>query len=308
MKEIKKIEKLLKEKLQNFETPVNPALWEGIKSGIGATGVGGAVATTKIGATLLKSIALIATVALVGTSIYYLTKDTTNTAKTKITPQKTIENNATTHNQPKKQIESKNYLVKNNLTEKDFRKQAQPIDNKKAVPIVNQQDSLEKGMIATQTTQKAPDLKENKVAPPIKNKEVEKTTHKASQTEIIPPKEQIEESENISPKEQAAPPLSSKITPERSFMEKLPNVFTPNGDGENDVLTIKTPALKRFVMVVYNQKGALIFRTTNPEKGWNGIDKFGKMVESGVYIYQISAIGEDGTDYGAKIKQVRVIR
>lgn len=66
---------------------------------------------------------------------------------------------------------------------------------------------------------------------------------------------------------------------------KLPNIFTPNGDGKNDLFM---PAPYKFVdhvdMKILNRWGNVIFRTKNPDILWDGtID--GKKVPDGVYFY-----------------------
>ena len=67
----------------------------------------------------------------------------------------------------------------------------------------------------------------------------------------------------------------------------LPNAFTPNGDGFNDLFHPYEPY--RFVpkieMKIYNRWGELIFETTDPDINWNGTDKSGNPVSEGVYLY-----------------------
>ncbi|MCQ2958792.1 MAG: gliding motility-associated C-terminal domain-containing protein [Bacteroidales bacterium] len=67
----------------------------------------------------------------------------------------------------------------------------------------------------------------------------------------------------------------------------LPNVFTPNGDGENDLFH---PTLNRFVqkvdMKMYDAWGQLVFATENPELNWNGHHyKTEKTLTDGVFYY-----------------------
>jgi gliding motility-associated-like protein len=51
----------------------------------------------------------------------------------------------------------------------------------------------------------------------------------------------------------------------------LPKVFTPNGDGINDVLKPVLLGIKQFVCFkVYNRWGNLIFETSDPNAGWDG--------------------------------------
>lgn len=67
----------------------------------------------------------------------------------------------------------------------------------------------------------------------------------------------------------------------------LPNTFTPNGDGKNDVFHPFLPY--RFVpkiqMRIFNRWGEEVFRTEDPFIGWDGNDSNGKPVSEGVYLY-----------------------
>ncbi len=79
---------------------------------------------------------------------------------------------------------------------------------------------------------------------------------------------------------------------------RLPNAFSPNGDGYND--TYK-PYPYRFVnkveFIVYNRWGNVIFETANPDLLWEGTSLSGSTVPDGVYYYtcrvfqQISSTG-----------------
>jgi len=51
----------------------------------------------------------------------------------------------------------------------------------------------------------------------------------------------------------------------------IPNAFTPNGDGKNDVLKVLPIGYKSFdFMAVYNRLGQQVFITTDWRKGWDG--------------------------------------
>jgi gliding motility-associated-like protein len=68
---------------------------------------------------------------------------------------------------------------------------------------------------------------------------------------------------------------------------KLPNSFTPNGDGNNELFT--PFAGWRFVdhveMQVFNRWGNLVFETDKPEIAWDGKNNQGKEVSEGTYFY-----------------------
>lgn len=67
----------------------------------------------------------------------------------------------------------------------------------------------------------------------------------------------------------------------------IPNVFSPNTDGDNDVFEIlgieKNP---NSVLEVYNRWGTLVYRNENYQNNWDGKHyKNGKLVPDGTYFY-----------------------
>ena len=66
----------------------------------------------------------------------------------------------------------------------------------------------------------------------------------------------------------------------------VPNTFTPNGDGKNDVLYVRSSILKEFTLRIYNRWGELIFESNSLDKGWDGTFR-GMNCEQGVYDYYL---------------------
>ncbi len=64
----------------------------------------------------------------------------------------------------------------------------------------------------------------------------------------------------------------------------IPNAFTPNGDGLNDVLRVYSNVIRQMRFVVFNQWGEKIFESTSQLTAWDGSHK-GKPQPSGVYMY-----------------------
>lgn len=76
----------------------------------------------------------------------------------------------------------------------------------------------------------------------------------------------------------------------------VPNAFSPNGDGVNDIFIPLNYGLSNFEFKIYNRWGELIFISTDPVKGWNGIYN-GVEQELDVYVYVVSGKGLDNVDY-----------
>lgn len=68
----------------------------------------------------------------------------------------------------------------------------------------------------------------------------------------------------------------------------MPNAFSPNGDGQNDIFRAKVhDAVTDFRMAVYGRWGQLVFETRNPDNGWDGKEK-GSVVPAGSYLWVVT--------------------
>ncbi|MFZ4402294.1 MAG: gliding motility-associated C-terminal domain-containing protein, partial [Bacteroidales bacterium] len=66
----------------------------------------------------------------------------------------------------------------------------------------------------------------------------------------------------------------------------VPNVFTPNNDGINDIFKANTKEIQKLQLYIYNRWGNLVFETKDINMGWNG--KYaGGDAQSGVYYWLI---------------------
>ena len=88
--------------------------------------------------------------------------------------------------------------------------------------------------------------------------------------------------------------LESK-TPKVESIKRYVNVFTPNGDGINDYFQLESEGLTDFSVVVMNAEGDIVFQSDDPSFRWDGRDiRSGEMVETGTYMYMVSAKDADG--------------
>ena len=92
----------------------------------------------------------------------------------------------------------------------------------------------------------------------------------------------------------------------------IPNAFSPNGDGMNDVFyPVAQPGVECQKLEIYNRWGELIFRQVDfspneEEYGWKGTYR-GRRLKSGTYTYQLIAKYQQGAQqtYLGKVQLIR---
>ena len=80
----------------------------------------------------------------------------------------------------------------------------------------------------------------------------------------------------------------------------VPSGFTPNNDGLNDLLKPRYNGIKRLdYFSVYDRWGALVFKTSDMTKGWDGKVN-GQLQNNGTFVWIINAEGFDGKKFQLK--------
>ncbi|MFT3823074.1 MAG: gliding motility-associated C-terminal domain-containing protein [Chitinophagaceae bacterium] len=87
--------------------------------------------------------------------------------------------------------------------------------------------------------------------------------------------------------------VSKDITVKVHRIFKMPNAFTPNKDGTNDVFRIPTGTLLQLKeFAVFDRWGNRVFSTTDISAGWDGMYK-GRPANTGTYVYFITGMLDD---------------
>ena len=68
----------------------------------------------------------------------------------------------------------------------------------------------------------------------------------------------------------------------------VPNAFTPDGDGINDILYVYGDMLEDVYFIIFNRWGEVVFETNNVEEGWDGTYN-GHEADPAVFDYYLKA-------------------
>ena len=79
----------------------------------------------------------------------------------------------------------------------------------------------------------------------------------------------------------------------------FPNVFSPNGDGRNDILKVESVIVDEVYFVIYNRWGEKVFEGNSVESAWDGTHN-GEAVSSDVYGYYLQVRCVNGKTYEEK--------
>ena len=78
---------------------------------------------------------------------------------------------------------------------------------------------------------------------------------------------------------------------------RVPNVFSPNGDGQNDTFEVITTGISRLDMRILNRWGQEVATLERVNQKWDGRSAAGELLSEGTYFYVLVADGADGKQY-----------
>lgn len=77
----------------------------------------------------------------------------------------------------------------------------------------------------------------------------------------------------------------------------IPNAFTPNGDGINDVFGAKGVGIEKLLLRFFNSWGEEVFIIENPDQTWDGKMSSGEILPDGVYVFKLEAVNKEGKPF-----------
>ncbi len=259
------IKDLFQDALRNVEIPVKPEVWQAVSSSLGHS----AAATASTGMGLLTKLAIgIASVGVISAGVFYFTDSTENTKpleeqqKTEIQP--TIETKAN------EEINSSENVVS----------EAEKIIAKPAIQTTPNNEVIQEQVTTHKNHEVSLPISETSIAP-VSPVVPQKITTVTNQTDVKHQALVVKETKVL---EKAPAPVQVEV----ETVIVMPNIFTPNGDGSNDELSLNLPQITEFSLAVLDTKGTAVFRTQNPDFKWNGEGIDGQKVPAGDYVYFIT--------------------
>ncbi|MDF2437889.1 MAG: hypothetical protein K0Q95_2265 [Bacteroidota bacterium] len=85
-----------------------------------------------------------------------------------------------------------------------------------------------------------------------------------------------------------------------SSILSAPKEFTPNGDGNHDILRFNTQNITSMSVTVFDKNGTIFYKSESLDAKWDGTDMKGLKAKDGVYFFIQTAQGVDGKKYEQK--------
>jgi gliding motility-associated-like protein len=257
-----KIKDLFSEKLVNHEAQVRPELWKAVSAKVAATTAAGSTATVSV---FSKILMIGFSAAALVTGIYLLSGEEEKEMNEVATNKPVLINNKEEISPVSDQeviTEEREIIKKNQEPEQTNFVDIVPVDTFTIKPNYTP-------------------LKERKA----EVKQEVKTENKENLNKEVIPNVTDEANHDTSSKENK----NVNIT--------LPNVFSPNGDGQHDefFIDLSSLALTDFNLIIMNRSNKVVYTTKDVDFRWAGLDMSGQIVEAGTYIYYFTGTTEKGT-------------
>lgn len=264
------IKEFFKEKLGDFEANVRPEIWSSISSQISSAP---AAVGTFGSSVLTKGLVVFSFVAAVGAIVYFSSTKTeaTENSLSETKSRKLSETEARKEQTQKAEntaIESTVDAEKEQPSKTEF--VAREENNENIIFIENNDNRFDETE-SIQAVSVSQTIFENSIV--VNDKMETNTVVKPFITEVL---------SNISEPNT------------ETYILDLPNVFTPNNDGINDIFKVNTVGLTEFSLVVLDQRNKIIFSTQDSNVSWDGLSFSGEPVSSGNYVYFITARDASG--------------
>lgn len=304
------IKELFSQKLGSYEAKVNPELWGNIASQIGTAATTTAAST---GLSVLSKwlIGIGISTAVVTATVVTINMTSSDSSETKtplvtenqmVDPAKeTTEDNVplptsnkeTSTNPTVKESEETGTTLERTVDVVNNDRVEEPATNTAQLPVNTENEGLvdqDNSFIPNPTTVKETKEPASSGEPTVNEGQGKEETTPATNAnggEQKQPENNIQEEED--------PVIVETNTPVENYkIDRLPNIFSPNGDGDNDQFFIKSSGLNDFNVVILSSNNQVVFSSRDHNFRWDGTDLSGSPVPNGQYIYYLTAKDDSG--------------
>jgi len=81
--------------------------------------------------------------------------------------------------------------------------------------------------------------------------------------------------------------VTKTVVVDPEFILYVPNAFSPNSDGLNDVFKAVGEGINEFELFVFDRWGNMLFHSHDISKGWDGVNAKGDVVQEDIYVWKI---------------------
>ena len=305
MKETDNIQDLFSKAFENHIAPVRPEVWQGIQAKMAATGVAGTAATkglsslTKwlIGAGVAGSVGVVSTILLMNSP--ELTSD-------KQPVQKEKSKNAV-NSQTNEQVNS---VLENTLNRSITDKVAKPVETEHSLETTNNFDKS--GLfVVPNVVSPVENAKGKHADSPVLSDKTIIPTNSVSNNGTKSVLSSSVKSDDVVLQTSTGTvlndtPITSAPIIKEAAVTRFPNVFTPNGDNENDYYAIESKNILEFHVFIMDGNNKIVFESDDSNFQWDGTNN-GEPSNVGKYICVVT--GKDAAGkWFKKLQQIDLIR
>lgn len=265
MKGNKEIEQIFSDKLKGFEANVRPELWGNIASQIGP-----AAMPVAAGVSLLSKIIIGAVASVIIGGVVYLSSTDKEQPVENIIAESIID-------------ELETGPIEKEQNSDPFTKPALELQKTlvKSVTVLSLEEPvIEEEPLMERTPPLTIDM-ETQASTPLVVEEVKKNEELIDETAPLRVDPNKKETEEI-------------IEIENYIISKMPDVFSPNNDGANDVFFVTNEGLSDFNIVILNSRNETVYQSQDTMFNWDGTGLSGEQVLEGKYVYFIIAKDRKG--------------
>ncbi len=300
MTENNNIENLFKDALSNYEAPVDASLWQGIEQVASQPAAGVSVGTNA--ASVIKSFSVVklfvavAAVSVVGVVSYFVFNNNEDLKPSpKIETNTNVNSNAGSVSETVTQPTPEKIVVNETKPVSATKKQSSPDIFSNATNPTTENLKQEKTNTTTQST--TSDVKDNASKPEktlLQPSDVVKAEEKYKQEPLA-----VKAEENkIRAVTADDPLLQNQEAKPLTFPGIDKQVFTPNGDGMNDIFEVDDSQMGSINVKIISTSGKTVYLRDKIGGGsWDGRLLSGDEAPEGLYIVFINGTGLDGKKY-----------